>query len=102
MEERNRALESQGTPFERLELGIGIQTGPVLLGNIGSDLKMDYTAIGDPVNVASRLEKLASPGEILVTADVARVVGEHARFDSMGMRELEGREGPIEILRVHY
>lgn len=102
VEERNKARESAGEEFYRLDLGIGIETGRVVLGNIGSELKMDYTIIGDAVNVANRLQKLAGPGEIMITADVAGHLGDRVRFDSLGERALEGRDEPVEVLRVLY
>jgi adenylate cyclase len=100
VQERNQAAEALGEPFEHLEVGIGIQTGPVLLGNIGSELKMDYTAIGDPVNVANRLQKLAGPGQILITEDVANHLGARLELKNLGTRELEGRDGPVTIYEV--
>ncbi len=102
IEEHNKARESWRPPPERLEVGIGIQTGPVLLGNIGSELKMDYTAIGDAVNVANRLQKMASSGEILITDEVASRVGDRVRLELLGPQKLEGREDPVEVLRVLY
>ncbi len=74
----------------------------MLLGNIGSELKMDYTAIGDAVNVANRLQKMASPGEILITDEVASRVGDRVRLELLGPQKLEGREDPVETLRVLY
>jgi len=100
--ERNLKLEVAGQPFERLDVGIGIQTGDVVVGNIGSELKMDYTAIGDAVNVASRLQTLAAAGEILITAEVMQRVGDLVQSVSLGRKELEGRDQPLEIFRVAY
>jgi class 3 adenylate cyclase len=102
IEEHNKERESWRPPPHVLEVGIGIQTGPVLLGNIGSELKMDYTAIGDAVNVANRLQKMADPGEILVTSDVSARVGDGVRFQSLGLQQLEGREEPVDVRRVLY
>jgi class 3 adenylate cyclase len=98
--ERNLKLEAKGEPFQRLDVGIGIQTGDVVVGNIGSDLKMDYTAIGDPVNVANRLQALAGPGEILLTREVADRLGGSAELECLGERKLEGRDIPTEVFRV--
>lgn len=102
IDERNRKLEAQSAPFVRLGVGIGIHTGPVVLGNIGSERKMDYTAIGEPVNVASRLQDLAGPGEILVTREVHTGLGGALKTRSVGYRELEGIDGPLEIFEVVY
>ncbi len=102
VEERNRTMENQQEHFTRLNVGIGIQTGPVVVGNIGSQFKMDYTAIGDAVNVANRMQDLAGPGEILITADVAKRVGHLVESESLGMRQLDGRDAPVEAFRVTY
>jgi adenylate cyclase len=100
--ERNLKLEATGQPFERLDVGIGIQTGEVVVGNIGSELKMDYTAIGDAVNVASRLQSLAGPGEILLTAEVHARVRDMVQVERLGWRNLDGREQPVDVYRASH
>jgi class 3 adenylate cyclase len=100
--ERNRRCEATGQPFVRLEVGIGIHTGPVVVGNIGSELKMDYTAIGEPVNVANRLQSLAGPGQIKITGEVRARLGELIDVKPEGTRMLEGVDHPIEVFEVLY
>ena len=94
---RVREADSQGVPAD---VGVGIHSGTVVVGNIGSDRRTDFTAIGDPVNVAHRLEKLARPGEILVSEAVQRQVRTVARLHFEGERQLTGREEPVHVYSV--
>ncbi|MBW2267844.1 MAG: HAMP domain-containing protein [Deltaproteobacteria bacterium] len=101
LEARNAAIGTGDEPEDRrVELGIGIHTGMVVVGNIGSDRRTDYTAVGDPVNVAHRLEKLARPGEILVSEAIQRVVRTERRLRFEGERQLSGREEPVHVYSV--
>jgi class 3 adenylate cyclase len=100
-EERNRlARQLVDSPIPQVEVGIGIHTGVVVVGNIGSDRRTDFTAVGDAVNVAHRLEKLARPGEILVSEAVQRVVRAEQRLRFEGERQLSGREEPVHVYSV--
>lgn len=78
-----------------LALGIGINTGDALVGNVGSHLVKDWTAIGDTVNVASRLQSMAGAGEILMTEATYREV--NALYPALAGRtvSLEGRGEPV-------
>jgi class 3 adenylate cyclase len=84
-----------------IELAIGVNTGEAVVGNIGSSTRMEYTAIGDTVNVAARLEAIARPQQILVT-EATRDAAADGAFDFFdgGMRELSGRKDPIHVFEV--
>jgi class 3 adenylate cyclase len=71
---------------------MGIATGPVIVGNIGcaSVRRMDYTAIGDPVNRASALQKIAERGQILLDQRSADLIGEAFEVRPLGQREMKG------------
>jgi class 3 adenylate cyclase len=100
VERRNAHLTSTGEAGVPISIGIGIHTGVVVVGNIGSDRRADFTAIGDAVNVAHRLEKLARPGEILISEAVQRQARGAARLRFEGERQLSGREEPVHVYSV--
>jgi class 3 adenylate cyclase len=95
-----RALTARGSRRVPAAVGIGIHTGVVVVGNIGSDRRTDFTAIGDAVNVAHRLEKLARASEILVSEAVQRRVRGAVRLHFEGERQLSGREEPVHVYSV--
>ena len=95
-----RALTARGSRRVPASVGIGIHTGVVVVGNIGSDRRTDFTAIGDAVNVAHRLEKLARASEILVSEAVQRRVRGAVRLHFEGERQLSGREEPVHVYSV--
>jgi class 3 adenylate cyclase/tetratricopeptide (TPR) repeat protein len=71
---------------------IGINSGPVVVGSIGDDLRMDYTAIGDTTNLAARMESLAQPGTILVSKNTYQKVKPHFDFELLGKYEVKGKK----------
>ncbi|MBX3028071.1 AAA family ATPase [bacterium] len=79
---------------------IGLNTGPVVVGTVGNDLKMDYTAIGDTTNLAARLEQLARPGTILISEATARLVRGFARLRPVGRLEVKGKREPVPAFEV--
>ncbi len=97
VEDRNNKLEPGG---HVIGVGVGVHTGPVVVGNIGSDRRTDFTAIGDSVNVAARLEKLARAGEVLVSEAVQRRVRGSHRLRFEGERQLSGRQEPVHVYSV--
>ncbi|MEM9070716.1 MAG: adenylate/guanylate cyclase domain-containing protein [Myxococcota bacterium] len=82
-----------------IQLAIGVNSGDAVVGNIGSDTRMDYTAIGDVINIASRLEAMARPNQILVSAATRAAAGEEFRFAALGDHPIEGR-APLSLFEV--
>jgi adenylate cyclase len=82
-----------------LSLGIGLHTGKAIVGNIGSDQVMDYTVVGDTVNIAHRLQEAAPGGEIWISDITWRAAGE-PNAQALGLRTISGREQPISIYTV--
>ncbi|MDX1648306.1 MAG: adenylate/guanylate cyclase domain-containing protein [Myxococcota bacterium] len=97
IDERNARVGEGG---HRVDVGVGIHTGKVVVGNIGSERRADFTAIGDAVNVAHRLEKLARPAEILVSEAVQRRVRGSVKLRFEGERQLSGRVEPVHVYAV--
>lgn len=85
-------------PLQRLWLSVGINTGPVLLGEVGT--LDEYTVIGDAVNVASRLERAASAGGILISHDTYLLVRGVFDVESLGPVPLKGRSEPVPVYLV--
>jgi adenylate cyclase len=81
-------------------VGIGINYGDVFAGNIGSHRRLEYTVIGDAVNVAHRLCAEASPGEILVSEAVCQVVKDHADYEYLPAMSLRGKTRSVQVYRV--
>ncbi len=83
-----------------LEARFGVHTGPVVVGTVGSDLKMDYTAIGDTTNLAARLQTLAEPGAILVSEVTERRLRGYFQFEPAGVFDVKGKREPVRAYRV--
>jgi adenylate cyclase len=84
-----------------VSFGIGVNFGPAVVGNIGAPERMDYTALGDTVNTAARLEANAPAGTILISRAVADILGDRAVTTSLGNSiKLKGKRDDFEILRL--
>lgn len=83
-----------------VELAIGINSGEAVVGNIGSETRMQYTAVGDVVNVAARLEAIARPQQILISEATRRAAGDRFEYRSLGPRQLVGRGEPVHLFEV--
>jgi len=81
-------------------IGIGINTGDVILGNIGCENRMDFTVIGDPVNVAARLQSLAKGGQVLIGEATRRRLDDRIRVQTHGEVRLRNRVRPVSCFQV--
>ncbi len=101
-----RRMTSMHDSFARLGLGepleirIGINSGYCTVGNFGSFDRIDYTVVGSPVNIASRLQDAGEAGQILVTGSTYALLAEKFRFASIGNLELKGIADAVEAYRV--
>jgi class 3 adenylate cyclase/tetratricopeptide (TPR) repeat protein len=83
-----------------LNVRVGINTGLVMVGRVGSDLRLEYTAMGDAVNIAARMEQTADPGTVQITADTFRLVAPLFDVEPRGDVEVKGKAEPVTAYRV--
>jgi class 3 adenylate cyclase/DNA-binding NarL/FixJ family response regulator len=102
MQRRQGELNAEGWGVEdllELGVGIGVNTGTVIAGTVGGGGRLEYTVVGDAVNVASRIQSEAGGGEIVAAASTVAAAPEVA-CESIGPRSVKGREEPVEVFRV--
>lgn len=102
--EMQKCIGSIANPWirENFRTGIGISCGDVVVGNIGSPKHLDYTAIGDEVNIADRLQSIAQGGEILVSRKIYERTKGHFSFRECGDIKVKGRKQIVEVYEVLY
>jgi adenylate cyclase len=84
----------------KMEFGIGLSTGEVFLGNIGSPERMEFTVIGDTVNVASRFSGLAKPGQILLTQEVRSRLPSNMKVNELPRTTVKGKTGMLDVFEL--
>ena len=94
---RDEVQRKWGVDFQ---VRVGINTELVVMGEVGSDLRVEYTALGDAINVAARMESAASPGTVLIAADTHRLVAPLFDFEDLGALEVRGKSEPVGTFRV--
>jgi len=92
-----RIKKDTGVDFK---VRIGLNSGPVIVGSIGDDLRMDYTAVGDTTNLASRMESAANPGHVLVSKNTHRLARDFFEFETPTTIEVKGKEEPQEAHKL--
>jgi adenylate cyclase len=95
MQQRLKGVTFAKFPDLRLHMGVGINTGTVLAGNIGSERRTDYTVIGNEVNVAQRFESNAGPGQILITGGTYEYVKDAVEVRELGQLRVAGKQDGV-------
>lgn len=97
-----RACHAQSAELAtgRMPLRFGLNTGPVVVGKIGDNLRKDYTAIGDTTNLAARMQQLAAPGEILLAPHTWEVIRHHFDCESRGVHRVKGSARGVPVYRL--
>ena len=89
--------EETGVDFA---MRIGLNSGPVIVGSIGDNLRMDYTAVGDTTNLAARIQQSANPGQVWVSEETHNIIQNYFQDESVGEIPLKGKAQPQPIYRV--
>ena len=92
-----KVRKERGLEFK---LRVGINSGQVVVGSIGDDLRMDYTAIGDTTNLAARVEQAAKPGEVWMSQETRNIIRGYFKEESVGKVPLKGKAQPQNLYRL--
>jgi len=96
----NEKLKSEKGAIPSIKIRAGIHTGPVVVGTLGNNLRVEFKAVGDTVNLASRMESIAEPGTTYMTEETFKATEGLFRVESLGERAIKGKEKPIRVYQV--
>jgi class 3 adenylate cyclase len=94
------AAEVQRTKGVPIQIRVGLNAGEVVVRAIGSDLHMDYTAVGQTTHLAARMEQMVMPGSVLITPEVLRLVEGYVQVNALGPVSIKGLSTPLEVYEV--
>ena len=94
------AVRERLEPKFQLSFGVGIHVGEGLLGLIGTDKRLDYTAIGDSVNTAKRIQENAAPDQILMSAEARKLLGTAVKVKPAAAIEAKGKKEPVKVFEL--
>jgi class 3 adenylate cyclase/pimeloyl-ACP methyl ester carboxylesterase len=100
MAEFSRGLVAEKPGIPPIQMRIGINTGPVVLGTVGNSLRVEFTAVGDTVNLASKMESLAEPGTIYITENTHQSTAPFFKFEALGEQQIKGKGKPVFVYKV--
>jgi predicted ATPase/class 3 adenylate cyclase len=94
---RAQVKQARGLDFD---VRVGLNTGPVVVGEIGSDLRVEYTAMGDAINLAARMEQTAQPGVVQLTENTYQLIAPWFEVEALGSVEVKGYAAPVKSFRA--
>jgi class 3 adenylate cyclase/tetratricopeptide (TPR) repeat protein len=97
---RQYAAELRRTQGLPLQIRVGLNSGEVVVRSIGSDLRMDYTAVGQTTHLAARMEQLAMPGSVLLASDTLRLAEGYVQVTALGPMPVKGIGEPVEVYEL--